>query len=130
MIHVTVRRSHATRTNRNDVMIARTQKFSYSFFPDTSNSWNYISTFIKNSSTLNVFKKRYMEFFDITPNPIYDIHDHPIGIKYLTRLRVGLSHLRAHKFAHNFNDTSSCMNNKAETVEHFLLFCPAYSLLI
>ena len=65
----------------------------------------------------------YMEFFEF-PNPIYGIHD-PIGIKYLTRIRVRLSHLRAHKFAHNFNDTNSkfcsCMNNKAETVEHFAL---------
>ena len=47
-----------------------------------------------------------MEFFEITPNPIYNIHD-PIGIKYLTCLRVGLSDLRAHKFVQNFNDTSS-----------------------
>ena len=119
LIHDTVRRSHATRTNRYDVMIARTQKFRYCFFPDTSNSWNYIS-FIKSSPTLNVFKKGICNSLT---SPL----------KYLTCLRVSLSHLRAHKFAHNFNDTSSkfcsCMNNKAETVEHFLLFCPAYSLL-
>ena len=34
-------------------------------------------------------------FFNVTPNPIYGTRD-PIGLKYLTRLRVGLSHLRAH----------------------------------
>ena len=72
-----------------------------------------------------------MEFFNVTPNPIYRIHD-PIGLKYLTRLRVGLSHLRAHKFYHNFKDTISniCLcQNGSETVEHFLLYCPFFSSL-
>ena len=37
-------------------------------------------------------------------NPVYNIHD-PIGLKFLTRLRVNFSHLREHKFRHNFLDT-------------------------
>ena len=45
----------------------------------------------------------------------------------LTRLRVGLSHLREHKFRHNFNDTIDpicyCRTNAIESVEHFLLQC-------
>ena len=129
-IPAAVRRLHVTRVSRDDVMPARTQKFRYSFFPDTSNSWNQLSSFIKNSSSLDVFKKRYMEFFNVTPNPIYGLHN-PIGLKYLTRLRVGLSHLRAHKYQHNFSDTDTkyctCGYNIAETVEHFLLFCPLHS---
>ena len=39
-------------------------------------------------------------------NSIYNIHD-PMAIKYLTRLRLGLSHLNDHKFRHNFQD---CLN--------------------
>ena len=73
-----------------------------------------------------------MEFFNVTANPIYGIHN-PIGLKYLTRLRVGLSHLRAHKYQHKFSDTTthfcSCPNNESETVEHYLLHCPSYSLI-
>mgnify|MGYP001793457675 FL=1 len=38
------------------------------------------------------------------PNYIFDACD-PLGVQLLTRLRVGLSHLRDHKFKHNFNDT-------------------------
>ena len=121
-----IRRLQNTRTNRDDVMPTRTLKFRYSFFPDTSNSWNHLSSFIKSSPSLNIFKKRYMEFFNVTPNPIYSIHN-PIGLKYLTRLRVGLSHLRAHKYHHNFSDTTSkfcsCQDNQSETVEHYLLSC-------
>ena len=109
-----------------------TLKFRHSFFPDISNSWNYPSSFIKNAPTLNVFKKRYMEFFIVTSKPIYGIHN-PVGIKYLTRLQVGLSHLRAHKYQHNFVDTTtqccSCANNVSETIEHYLLYCPNYSLI-
>ena len=33
----------------------------------------------------------------------FNIHDQ-VGIKLLARLRVGLSHLREHKFRHNFED--------------------------
>ena len=47
--------------------------FYYSFFPATSNSWNHLSTLIKCSPTLNVFKKRYMDFFNDAPNPVFII---------------------------------------------------------
>ena len=70
-----------------------------------------------------------MEFFKIKASSLYGIHN-PIGTKYLTRLRVGLSHLHAHKFPHRFRDTlhpiCSCQNNEHETIEHFMLYCPAY----
>ena len=63
-------------------------------------------------------------------SPIYTIH-HIRGLKLLTRLRVGLSHLREHKFHHNFHDTldplCSCRSNSIESVENFLLYCPNYS---
>ena len=58
---------------------------------------------------------------------------HPPGLKLLTRLRLGLSHLREHKFRHNFNDTIDpfclCGTNNLETSEHFLLHCPTYACL-
>ena len=73
-----------------------------------------------------------MEFFNVSPNPIYGIHS-PIALKYLTRFRVGLSHLRSHKYLHNFSDTTStscsCSNNTPETIEHYLLHCPLYHLI-
>ena len=34
----------------------------------------------------------------------FEIHN-PKGIKLITRLRLGLSHLREHKFKHGFQDT-------------------------
>ena len=53
----------------------------------------------------------------------------PKGIKLITRLRLGLSHLREHKFLHNFQDTlnpiCSC-GDDIETTVHYLLHCPNY----
>ena len=104
----------------------------YSFFPGTSNAWNLLSSFIKSSPLLSIFKKRYSDFFIVKPNTIYEIHN-PIGLRYLTRLRVGLSHLRSHKYRRNFKDTEtdicSCSQNTPENVEHFILFCPKYNLI-
>ena len=62
-------------------------------------------------------------------NSIYNIHD-PVGIKYLTRLRLGLSHLNEHKFRHNFQD---CLNPlcscslEVETTNHYFLHCHYYN---
>ena len=50
--------------------------------------------------------------------------------KWLTRLRLGLSHLHEHKFKHNFQDTINpfCYcRQEIETTTHFLLHCPQYS---
>ena len=47
----------------------------------------------------------------------------------ITRLKLGLSHLRQHKFKHGFQDTlnplRSC-GNDVESTEHFLLRCPKF----
>ena len=85
-----ISRLQSTRTNREETMPTRTLKFRYTFFPDTLNSWSHLGSFIKSSISLSVFKKRLMEFFNVTPNPIYGIHN-PVGLKFLTRLRVGFT---------------------------------------
>ena len=62
-------------------------------------------------------------------NSIYNMHD-PVGIKYLTTLRLGLSHLNEHNFRHNFQD---CLNPlcscslEVETTNHYFLHFHYYS---
>ena len=55
-----------------------------------------------------------------------------LGNKLLTRLRVGVSHLRAHKHAHNFQDIPNpnyaCESSENETAEHYLLYCPNHMI--
>ena len=91
--------------------------------------WENLSKFITESPSLGIFKKRYLDFFAVKPNSIFNVHK-PTGLKYLTRLSVGFSHLKSHKYNHNFRDTPNpscaCDGTTEETTEHYLLHCPIY----
>ena len=71
-----------------------------------------------------------MDFFRVNANPIFSIHN-PLGITLLTRLRIGLTHLREHKYGHNLLDTRNpfctCDGKSIEFVEHYLLRCPNHA---
>ena len=58
---------------------------------------------ICNSESLNVFKKRLLNFIRPSGTTVFHCHN-PKGVKLLTMLRLGLSHLREHKFKHSFQD--------------------------
>ena len=52
-----------------------------------------------------------------------------MGIKLVTRLRLGLSHLTEHKFKHSFQDTLNHLCNckiDVESFTHLLLKCHSY----
>ena len=58
-------------------------------------------------------------------NSILDIHN-PLGIKLLTRLRLGLSPLHQHKLRHWFQDTLNLLckcRKDIESTVHFFLHC-------
>ena len=63
------------------------------------------------------------------PNSISNIHN-PLGVTYLTRLRIRFSHLKEHQFKHNFQDsidpTCSC-SSVIETTIHFFLDCTNFN---
>ena len=59
---------------------------------------------------------------------VFGIYD-PIGLLYLTQLRVDRSNLNLHKFQHNFRDALNPMfptSNGIEDAEHFLLQGPSF----
>ena len=69
--------------------------------------------------------KKLLKFVRPEPNATYDINDSK-GLKLLTRLRLGISHLGDHKFRGNFQDCVSRMcysGQDIETKTHFLLHC-------
>ena len=83
---------------------------------------------IRNSKTFSAFKKSILKFIRPSSNSISNCHS-PKGIKLITKLRIGLSHLREHKFRHNFQDTLNSICNcwdDIETTIHYLLHCPNY----
>ena len=103
----------------------RTNAFSNSFFPSSIKNWNETDYIITQSKSFTSFRNSLLKMIRPIPNSIFDACD-PVGIQLLTRLRLGLSHLRHHKFRHNFNDTLDPLcpcNNELETVSHFYLQC-------
>ena len=90
--------------------------------------WSNLDCKIRKSGSLWIFKKNLLNFIRPCANSIFNIHN-PYGIKLLTRLRLGLSHLCDHKFRHCFQDTLNPLcdcGNDTETTTHFFLHCPSF----
>ena len=106
-----------------------TEYFKNFFFPYCVNEWNKLGLELRNSLSISKFKKDVLTFIRPKMCPVYKIHD-PIGLKLLTRLRVNLSHLREHKFRHNFLDTLNSLCScslEIESTKRYLLRCPFYT---
>ena len=104
--------------------------FKNTFFPSTIIECNKLDWKIKNSESIETFKKRILSFTRPSPNSTFNCHDLR-GIKLLSWLRLGLSHLREHKFKDSFQDSlnsfCSCGKGEVETSSHYLLYCSNYS---
>ena len=75
--------------------------FKNSFFPSTVIEWNKLDSNIRNCESLAPFRKRILPFISPFANSTFQCHS-PKGLKLITRLQLGLSHLRFHKFKHSF----------------------------
>ena len=99
-----------------------------SFFPSNIIEWNKLDHNIRNSSSFNIFSKSILKFIRPPANSLFDCHNRK-GIKFITRLRLGLSHLREQKFKHGFQDSLNpfCRCGlDIESTAHFLLHSPTY----
>ena len=62
-------------------------------------------------------------------NSILNI-DNSLGVKYLTRLRFGFTHLKVHKFKYNIQDSIDPMrgcSSGIETTINFFLHCTKFN---
>ena len=102
--------------------------FKNTFFPSFIIEWNKLDPEIQNAPSHNIFKKNILKFIRPVANKIFGCHNLK-GIKYWTRLRLGLSYFHGHKFKNNFQDTlnsfCTCACN-VENTSHFLLHCPNF----
>ena len=85
-------------------LYCRTDLFRNSFLPFSINEWNKLDPNIRNLDSPEMFCKKLLNFIRSSEKGIFNIYD-PQGSKFLNRLRLGFSHLREHKFWHNFADT-------------------------
>ena len=126
----TAKRAYITRNNdKLPHFKVKHNYFKNSFFPSTVIEWNKLDLDIRNSVNLISFKSKVLKFIRPSENSIF-LCNNPKGIQLLTRLRLGLSHLREHKFKHNFQDTLNPICNCGEDIEtscHYLLHCSLYT---
>ena len=103
--------------------------FKNSFFPSTIIEWNNLDPTLRNSKSFVVFKNSILKFIRPSPRNFFNCNNYK-GIRLTTRLRLGMSHLREHKFKRNFQD---CLNPicscglDIESTSHFLLHCPSFN---
>ena len=114
-----------TRNSHIPIFRCRTDCFKYSFFPSTLRDWFDLDDNIRNYESISVFKNRLLLFIRHVKNNAFNIFD-PKGLKLLTWLRLGFSHLNERRFPHNFEN---CVNPlctcylEAEATLHYLLHC-------
>ena len=69
-----------------------------------------------------------MKFIRPSPNKFFQYHN-PKGIKLVTILKLGLTHLQEHKFKHSFQDTLNPICSCGFDIEityHYFLHCPLF----
>ena len=103
IIPSTTRRYSSRNSNNNLLVRVNNNYFVSMFFPSTITEWNKLDMNIRNSTSLNIFKGIFLQFVRPLENSVFTCHN-SIGIKYLTSLRPGFSHLYYHKFKHGFLD--------------------------
>ena len=77
------------------------QFFKSSYFSSTIIEWSKLDSNIHNWETLNIFKSKILKFMRPTANNFFGCHN-PIGVKLLTRLRLGLSQTQFQRYSIHF----------------------------
>ena len=102
--------------------------FINTFLPSVIIEWNKLDLAIWNAESLGIFKSDILKIFRPTPRSFFNCYNHK-GIRLMTRLRLGRSRLREHKFNHNFqnciNPLCSCAMD-IESTSHFFIHCPLF----
>ena len=115
-----------TYNNRNienvETYYCRTDLVKYSYVIVDRNKFDIN---LRNAKFFWIFRNSLLKIGRSVQSPIYNIHD-PTGIKCLTRLRIGLSHLNDHKFRRNFQD---CLNPLCPGIQLFIISCIAIIIM-
>ena len=101
-----------------------TQKF---FFPSAIIEWSNLDPSLRNSKSVSIIKEKILNLIRPSPDSFFDC-DNPKVIKLITRLRLGLRHLRENKLKHSFQDTINPLCNCGQDIgssNPFFLHCPS-----
>ena len=102
------------------------KQFSDSYFPHFTKSWNNLENSLKTEIDLELFKEKLK--IKLKPKKFkHFARGTKVGNKFQTQLRVGRSDLNLHKFTIGLSETSACLCDRVESVEHFLISCFLYT---
>ena len=110
------------------VFKTRLKSMANSFFPSAVRAWNKLPKTTIQSESINILKHK------LEPAKPKTLQYHtqctgPIGI-WLTRLRLGLSALKAHRNMYNLTEDPNCDHcGQRETTQHFLFHCHYYAFI-
>ena len=65
--------------------------------------WNKLDPSLRKAESLSLFKNNILKFIRPSSNSIHNFINAK-RLRFITRLRLGLIHLREHKFNHSFQD--------------------------
>ena len=103
--------------------------FKDSYFPSTIIEWNNLDLTLGTQKVLLFSKNSILKFIRPSPSTVFNCNNYK-GIRFITPLRLEMSHLREHKFKHNFqeslNPICSC-GLDIESTSHVLLHCPSFN---
>ena len=103
----------------------RIECFKNSFLLCVINDWKKLDPKIYNSIFYLSFRNTLINFFRPWEKNMFNIHD-KVGIKLLTKLRLGFSHLGKYKFGLNFGDTLNILCSCSVELEMIMnFFCDA-----
>ena len=115
------------RTHLLEPLATKTQGYYDSYYPYCLRKWNKLDHSLRSIDSLSKFKAERIKPIRPPKRSVFKISD-IVGVRLLTRLRLGFSHLQEHKFRHNFSSSSRCIcGDGDERTEHFLLRCPHFA---
>ena len=92
------------------------------FFPLFSLFWSQLSTVLRNTTDMTIFKAELKTIYKPKKQKHYNYGD-KISNSLLCRLRVGRSYLKSHGFSVNLSPTDKCLCGAVDDNKHFFLFC-------
>ena len=121
-------RSSRQHVNSFNTVSCKSEYFKNSFVPNVINEWNELDPDIRSSSTL--FRNTLLKFIGPAQRKTFNIND-SVGVKLLTRLRLGFSHLRDHNFRNGLRDILNPLcpcSIETKTTAHYFLRCHFYNV--
>ena len=123
-----MRTSNYRTRNVNDIpYFNKRQNFSKScFFPFEFIEWNKLESILQKAKSFTVFKRNILNFMRPKASSVFNCNSSK-GLKLITRLRLRLTHLREHKFKHNFWHSINHLHSCGLDVEWTIYFTALHS---